>query len=452
MTGMASALGAVTIEDPAAATGVIEAALEAARATGADAAEATLQAALGLSVTVRLDTIETVEHDRGQALAITVYRGRRKGTASTNDLRPGAIRDAVEAAVRQARFTEEDPFAGLVAPEFIARQLPELDLYHPWDLGPDAAAAIARECEAAARSHDRRITNSEGATVATRTGLTACGNSHGFMAAWRSTRHALTCRVVAGDEAGMQRDAWFDCARDAGALTTAAQIGRTAAERAVRRLGAQRLRTTRAPVLFEARVATSLFAHLVGAITGSAQYRQSSFLLDALGRQVCAAHLDVREEPHLPRAMGSAPCDSDGVATRARTIVRDGVLDSYLLSGYSARKLALAPTGHADGVHNLVVGHGGRDLAALLRAMGRGLLVTELLGFGVDITTGDYSRGAAGFWVEDGAIAYPVEEITIAGNLRRMLRDLVEVGGEIDTRSNIRTGPVLLDELTIAGR
>ncbi|MCC7410686.1 MAG: metalloprotease PmbA [Gammaproteobacteria bacterium] len=442
---------ALAVDTPEAACALVDAVLGAAARRGASGAEASLSVSSGLSATVRLGEVDTVEHHRGKALAVTVYQGLRKGSAGSNDLRGEAIEATVAAACDIARHSGEDPFAGLVDPHYLAREWPELDLYHPWDLDAARAIAIALECEAAARAHDARISNSEGASVTTHAGLLAYGNSLGFVGAWNATRHSISCRVIAGTAPAMQREAWFSNARAQADLAGAAEVGAIAARRAVGRLGARKIATTVVPVLFEARAAASLFGHLLGAVSGAAQYRRASFLLDALDTSVCAAHIDISEQPHLPRAMGSAPFDGDGVATRAHALVDKGVLASYVLSAYSARRLGLTPTGNSGGVHNLVISHGGRDRAAIISGIERGLLVTELLGFGVNGTTGDYSRGAAGFWIERGEIVYPVEEITIAGNLRDMLMGIVEIGADVDTRGNVRTGSVLVEHMTLAG-
>ncbi len=425
--------------------------LDEGKAQGASAAEATIGTGAGLAVTVRLGEVETIEHHRDKTLSVTVYMGKHKGSASTSDLSLDAIAETVRHACTIARYTEEDAYAGLVESELMAKTIPDLELYHPWDLAPDEAIALAKTCEATARGQDARIKNSEGATVNTHRGQYAYGNTSGFIGAWSWTRHSIDCTVIAEDASGMERDSWYTVARDPEALQSAEAVGRRAAERAVDRLGARRLPTRQVPVVFEADVAKSLFAHCTSAITGSNLYRKSSFLLDHLGKQVFARHVHIHEQPHLKKALGSAPFDNDGVATRARDIIKGGILQGYVLSGYSARKLGMQTTGNAGGVRNLTVDPGEYDLAGLLRAMDTGLLVTDLMGFGVNLVTGDYSRGASGFWVERGSIAYPVEEITIAGNLREMFQNLVQVGNDVDTRGNIRTGSVLIEHMTLAG-
>jgi len=437
---------------------VVAGALEQARAAGASQAEADASLQRGLTVTVRLGEVETIEYHRDRGLAITLYFGQSKGSASTADLRPAAVRESVQKAATIARYTAADECAGLADPEALAREVPDLDLYHPWSLEPEQAVTLARDCEAAGLGCDARLKNSEGATVTTHSGVRVYGNSHGFLQGYPSTSHSISCALVAqsGDE--MQRDYWYSVARRAQALEDVSVIGRHAARRALRRLGARQLSTRRAPVLYAPELARGLFGHFVGAIRGASQYRRSSFLLGAAGTQVFPQFLQIAERPHLPQALASSPFDAEGVATRDRELVRDGVLRGYVLGSYSARKLGLATTGNAGGIHNLIVGtaddaaraHSG-SFEQLLERMGEGLFVTELMGPGVNGVTGDYSRGASGFWVEGGAIAYPVHEVTIAGNLRDMLRGIVAVGTDVDAHGAIRTGSVLLEAMTIAG-
>jgi PmbA protein len=404
-------------------------------------------------VTVRLGEVETVEHTRDKGLGVTVYFGQCSGSASTTDLAAAAVRDTVRAACAIAKFTAADDCAGLADPALLAREFPDLGLYRPWNPGMDRAIALARACEAAARACDARITNSEGATLSTHAGLEVYGNSHGFLGHQAATRHGLSVSVIAQDASGMQRDYWYTVDRAADRLESAEAVGREAGRRTLRRLGGRKLSTRRVPVVFEAPVASSLLSHFVGAVRGGSLYRRASFLLDSLGQPVFAPGVRLHEQPHLPGGLGSAVFDSEGVATRARDLVRAGVLQGYVLDSYSARKLKLATTGNAGGVHNLTLEPfgGAADLDALLRQMGTGLLVTELIGFGVNTVTGDYSRGAAGFWVEGGSIAYPVEEITVAGNLKDMFHDIVAAGGDVDVRGNLRTGSVLVGALTVAG-
>jgi PmbA protein len=340
----------------------------------------------------------------------------------------------------------------LADPDRLARDYPDLDLYHPWALGVEDAIALGREAESAALAVDARLTNTEGATVARSEAEFVYANSEGFLGGYKSSRHHLDCSVIGEDEQGnMQRDYWYSSSRVPGELQSASEVGRIAGERTARRLNARQLGTMECPVLFEAPEAVDLIGYFVGAVSGGALYRKSSFLLDSLGTQVFAPHVSIREEPHIPRGRGSTPFDNEGVATAPRDVVRDGVVSGYFLSSYSARKLGLQTTGNAGGNHNLIVSHGDDDFAAMLRRLDRGLLVTEQLGQGVNPVTGDFSRGAAGFWVEDGEIAYPVEEITIAGNLRQMFRDIVALGNDIDRRGSRYIGSVLVSRMTIAG-
>ncbi|MEW6611361.1 MAG: metalloprotease PmbA [Pseudomonadota bacterium] len=426
--------------------------LDEAKRQGASQAEASVSEGKGLSVTVRLGEVETIEFHQDKGLGVTVYFGQSKGHASTSDFSADAIRETVRAASTIARHTAADPFAGLADPALLAREIPDLDLYHPWDIDADDAIELARRCEEAARGADRRISNSEGASLGSGEGLAVYANSNGFLGAYRSSRHNLSCSVIAQDaQGGMQRDYWYDVARDAGSLADPETVGRIAAERTLRRLDARKLSTRRAPVLFENQVAASLLSHFSSAISGSSLYRKTSFLLDALGTPVFAPGIRIYEEPHRLRGLGSAPFDGEGVATRNRDLITDGVLQSYLLDSYSARKLGATSTGNAGGAHNLTLQPGELDFPALLKRMGTGLLVTELIGFGVNNVTGDYSRGAAGFWVENGEIQYPVEEITIAGNLRDMYRQIAAVGADMLIHGNTGSPSILIEEMTIAG-
>ena len=430
----------------------IEDLLEEAKRRGASAAEASVGSNAGLEVSVRLGEVETVEHTRDNGLGITVYFGNRKGSASTTDLSPGALRDAVKAACAIARHTQEDPCAHLADAALMATELPDLDLYHPWNIGVEDAIEIAVACEECARGHDPRIVNSEGATLTTHTGIKVYGNSHGFVGGYPSSRHSLSCAVVGQEGEGMQRDYWWTSARSAQDLDSARMVGERAAERTVARLGSRRLGTTKAPVMFRAEVATGLLRSLTSAIAGSSLYRRASFLLDHLGEPIFPEFVRIHEQPHLPRGLASAPFDGDGVATRAKDLVAGGVLQTYVLDAYSACRLGMATTGNAGGVRNLTIEMGELDRDGMLKQMGTGLLVTELMGHGINPVTGDYSRGAAGFWVENGEIQYPVEEITIAGNLKRMYAGLVAVGRDCDYPGSVRTGSWLIDEMTIAGQ
>jgi PmbA protein len=425
--------------------------LSEAKRQGASAAEAGVSSDAGLSLTVRMGATETIEHTRDNGLGVTVYFGHRKGSASTSDLSPRAVKETVEAACNFAKYTSEDPCAGLADADLMATELPDLDLYHPWDLPVDEAIELAIRCEAAARDEDSRIVNSEGATLNTHSGLNVYGNSHGFIGGYPSSRHSLSCAVVGKEADSMQRDYWYSLSRLSGELESPEAVGRTAARRTLSRLGARRIPTQQAAVVFQADVAVGLLRSLIGAIRGSALYRKASFLLDALGQQVFPAFVQVHEEPRLLRGLASAPYDNEGVATSNRTYIDDGVLQSYVLDSYAARKLGMQTTGNAGGVRNLRINSGGLDRAGLLSSMDRGLLVTELMGQGVNMVTGDYSRGAAGYWVEKGEIQFPVEEITIAGNMKQMFMGLQEVGKDIETRSSVQTGSWLIDRMTIAG-
>lgn len=418
---------------------------------GASAAEVSVSADVGLSVSVRKGALETIEFNQDRGFGITVYYGRRKGSASTSDSSSGAIRETVRAAADIARFTEEDPCNGVADADLMPETLPELDLFHPWDLDPGGAEALALECEAAAFAHDPRIVNSEGAQVSSQQSCRVYGNSHGFIGSYLGTRHGASCAVIAEDGRGMQRDYWYTVARDADRLDALAGVGQRAAQRAVARLSPRRVRTGRFPVLFAPEVAAGLVGHLLGALTGGAQYRKASFLLGRLGETVAAPHLSLVEEPLLPGRMGSAAFDGDGVATWSKPFIAAGVAENYILSSYSARRLGTQTTGNSGGVFNLAVRGESRPAAELISQMHRGLLVTELMGQGVNGVTGDYSRGASGFWVEAGEVAYPVDEITIAGNLKDMYRNLPLIGDDVDERGNIRAPSLLVDGMTIAG-
>ena len=422
-----------------------------AKQQGASAAEAGLSVERGLSVTVRLGEVETIEHHRSQGLGVTVYFGQSKGTASSSDLSLQAVRETVASACLIAKHAAEDEFAGLPDADLLATEFPDLDLYHPWELVADEAIQIAKISEDAARGYHSDISNSEGANLNSYQGLRVAGNSLGFLHGYPSSRHSLSCSVIAGSGDNMQRDDWWTVARDAVDLESSEAVGRKAAERTIRRLGARSLSTRHCPVIFAAEVAGGLVGHFIGAIRGANLYRKSSFLLDHLGKPVFPDFMHIHEQPHLPRALGSAPYDGEGVATHPHDLVKDGILQSYVLSTYSARKLGMKTTGNAGGVHNLIVEPGDLDLSGLLKKMRTGLVVTELMGQGVNIVTGDYSRGASGFWVENGEIQYPVEEITIAGNLKDIFMKILAVGNDVDLRGNTRTGSFLISEMTVAG-
>ena len=427
-----------------------------ARAAGASQAEVSASIDTGLSVNVRLGEVETVEHTRDRGFGLTVYFGQRKGSASTADLNADSIQATLDQACAIARYTEEDPASGLADAARMATQFPELDLWHPWAIDTAQAIALGQDIEAAGRAH-AGITNSEGAGVQMGESLSVYANSHGFVGRERGTRHSLSLSLITGDEAGMQRDYWYDSVRSANDFMSAQALGNKAAERTLARVGARRLSTRQSAVLFAPELARGLIGHLIGAVSGGALYRRASFLLDHAGKQIMPSWLNIVERPYLLRGQGSGAFDAEGVATRDSALIENGVLARYVLGSYSARKLGLESTGNAGGIHNLVVepGHadGGaaEDFRGMLKRLGTGLLVTEVMGQGVNTITGDYSRGAAGFWVENGEIAYPVEEITIAANLRDMLSGIVAVGSDVDKRSHLLIGSVLVDRMTIAG-
>jgi len=420
------------------------------RAAGASEAEVGANVDLGLSVNVRLGEVETIEHTRDRSFGVTVYFGKRKGSASTADLQPDSIDKTIEQACAIARYTEEDACAGLADPARLAREFPDLDLWHPWSIDPQHAIALGVRIEDAGRAL-AGISNSEGATVQTGETLSVYATSAGFVGRERATRHMLSCALIAEDEAGMQRDYWYESVRSANDFPDAASVGRKAGERTLARLNARQLDTRECPVLFAPEVARGLVGHLVSAVSGGALYRRASFLVDHAGKKILPDFVEIVERPHLARGHGSSAFDAEGVATRDSDLVRDGVLQRYVLGSYSARKLGLASTGNAGGIHNLIVKTGDANFAGMLRKLGTGLLVTEVMGQGVSIITGDYSRGASGFWVENGAIAYPVEEITIAANLRDMFAGIVAIGADVDPRSAILTGSILVERMTVAG-
>ena len=425
-----------------------------ARKSGASACEVDVSDGFGQSVTVRRGDVETIEYNRDKAIAVAVYLGQRKGQASTSDFSPAALRETVDAALNIARFTAADPCAGLPDASLLAidsQELPDLDLYHPWLLSVEAAVDLAKRCETAAFAVSPQVGNSEGATVSTQEGHFVSANSLGFIGGYPTSRHYLSCSMIAGESENMQRDDWYSIARDPQMIGSPELIGERAAKRALSRLGARKIKTCKVPVVFEAPLASSLIGHFVHAVSGGSLYRKTSFLVDSLGKRVFSKKLCISERPHLPGALASGYFDSDGVATHDREVVVGGRLQGYFLSAYTARKLRMQSTGNAGGCHNLIVHPGKRDLPGLLRKMGRGLLVTELLGQGVNYVTGDYSRGAAGFWVEDGEIVHPVEEITIAGNLREMFRDISAVGNDVLVRGAKQVGSLLVEQMKVAG-
>lgn len=418
---------------------------------GATAADTEISEGVGQNVSVRKGEIETIEYNKDKGAGVTVYIGQRRGHASTSDLTEAALKSAVDKALTIARYTAEDEAAGLPEAGRLAKNPPDLDLYHPWALSVEEAAARARDCEAAALAVDRRLTNSEGASVSTHASHFIYANSLGFCDGYAGSRHGLSVAVIGEDNGSMQRDYWYSSARNGNRLDAPDRVGRIAGERTVRRLNGRKLDTRTCPVIFEAPIATGLIGNFVAAVSGGSLYRKSSFLLDSLGETVFAPHVSIRETPFVRGGLGSAPFDSEGVACLERDVVRNGVVEGYFLSTYSAKKLGMATTGNAGGSHALAVSHGDLDLAGLLREMGTGLLVTELLGHGANLVTGDYSRGAAGFWVENGEIQYPVEEITIAGNLAEMFQGIVAIGKDVERRGSKQVGSILIDRMTVAG-
>ncbi|MFW8650549.1 metalloprotease PmbA [Vibrio diabolicus] len=417
-----------------------------------DAAEVAITKSTGLSVSTRMGEVENVEFNSDGALGITVYRGQRKGSASTSDLSEAAIEQTVIAALDIAHYTSEDPFAGPAAKEYMVQEIPELDLFHPDAPDPDYAADVAIAAEKEALSYDSAIKQSDGASYDSHYGVKVYGNSHGLLASYASSRHSTSCCVIGvGQNGEMERDYSYTVARHRDDLWTPETVGRKAAENTINRLDAQRLKTGKYPIMFAADVATGLIGHLVMAISGGNLYRKSSFLLDHLGKQVLPEWFNISERPHVLRGLASSPFDSEGLYTQDREIITDGVLATYLLTSYAARKMKMAPTGHAGGIHNWYVKSTGQNFEQMLKELGTGLLVTEVMGQGVNVVTGDYSRGAAGFWVENGEIQYPVSEITIAGNLKDMFNKIVAVGSDVETRSQIQTGSILLDAMKVAG-
>lgn len=434
----------------------IDGALRAAKKLGANESEISISESSGLSVGVRQNEIETLEHDQNKGLSITVYVNQCKGSATTSDFSKKAINEAVKVAVDIARFTSKDEFSGLPDAQNLAWNYPSLDLYHPWKIKTADAIDIALECEAAALKFDKRVVNSEGVTLSSHDSINLYGNSHGFIGTYPQSRHSLSCSVISSEKGSasneMQRDYWFSISRDAELLVEPKKVGREAAKRAVARLGATQISTGKYPVLFSPDMAAGLMSHLVAALSGGSIYRKSSFLLDALDTRIFPDWMQIYEQPHIIGAMGSAPFDSEGVKTSSRSIIEDGVLQSYILDSYSAKKLKMNTTGNAGGVHNLCVEPGKNNFNSMLKQMGKGLFVTELMGQGINTVTGDYSRGATGFWVENGKIQHPVEEITIAGNLKSMFQQIAAVGNDVDLRRSTRTGSVLIEEMMIAGK
>ena len=432
-------------------TSVAAQAVEIARRHGADQAEVGVSYEEGLSVTARMGELESVERQRDRGLAITVYRERRKGSASTTDFSAASVEDTVRKALSIGSFTTADEYAGLADAELMARNPADLDLYFPWGIDVDQATELALRSENAARAFDGRIANSEGATVSSGAGHRVYANSHGFVGAYPTSTHSTSVSVVAKDGESHERDYWYTVSRHPDDLESPESVGEEAARRAVQRLNARTLSTRRVPVIYPAEHAKGLFGHLIAAVRGTAQYRRASFLLGAVGKQVMPSFIVIDEDPAIPRALASAPFDAEGVATRPRRLVDDGVLQGYVLSSYSGRRLGLATTGNAGGIHNLLVKPTAGTLADLIAACDEAFVVGELLGQGVNTVTGDYSRGAAGFWVERGEIVHAVHEVTIAGNLEDLFREIQAVGSDIDTRGAVRCGAVRVDGLTLAG-
>jgi len=430
---------------------IVRQVLDEALAQGIDQAEASASHDIGLSATARLGDVESLEYTNDRGVGVTVYKGSRKGSASTSDFSPASLRETVRKACTFAEFTAPDKHSGLADAELMAADPPDLDLAHEWAIDSDEAIALAIECEQAALDSDQRVTNSEGATVATNLGVRAYGNTHGFIGCYPKSHHTISCIVIGEADGVMERDYWYTSARNAADLEAARDVGIKAAGRTVARLGARKHPTSSAPVLFAPEIARGFIGHAVGALSGGAQYRKSSFLLAAAGEQVFPDFVDILEQPHIRGGIASAPYDAEGVATHDRDLVAGGVVQGYVLSSYSARRLGLETTGNAGGAHNLLVSSNAGGMDEMIRDMGTGLLVSELIGQGVNIVTGDYSRGAVGYWVEGGEIRYPVHEVTIAGNLRNLYRRIAAIGDDRDLRGGIRCGSLLVEEMRIAG-
>jgi PmbA protein len=424
--------------------------IQLARQSGASSAEAEVSFGTGQNVSVRQGETENIEYNRDKGCSVTVYFGQRKGYASTSDLSSQALKDTVEAACNIAKYTAEDPFCGLADAERMATEFPDLSLHHPWAIDVEQALALASRCEAAALAVDSRISNSEGASIYSQSGAFAYANSHGFVGGYPSSRHSISCSVIAESNSQMQRDYWYSSARDAQDLESPEQVGQIAGSRTVKRLDARAIKTGQYPVLFEAPLASGLIGTLLSAISGGNLYRKSSFLLDSLGQTIASPLLNITEDPFIRKGAGSSPFDNEGVACQQRTLVENGVLQGYLLGSYSARKLGMQSTGNAGGAHNILVRSTGQSLQQLLQTLDTGLLVTELLGHGMNMITGDYSRGAAGYWVEKGVIVHPVEEITIASNMQDMLKGIIAIGNDIIPNSSKSTGSILIERMTIA--
>ena len=427
--------------------------LKLAKKYGASDAELSLNRGAGLSVEIHMDNVDKLEYHRDQGLSLTVYMGKHTGSASTGDLSLQAIEDTVKAACNIAKYTEEDPYTGLADAEMMATEVGDLDLYHPWDLGADQAIEIARECEQHALGHDSRIINSDGASISTYSGVGLIANSHGFTGIVPASRHSLSCSVIGqalGDD-DMQRDYWYSSTRVNAELETAEIVGKKAAEKTLARLQGKQISTRKANVLYSPEMARSIISHFTSAIAGGAQYRKSTFLVDSIDEKVFPEFIRLHEQPHLLRAFGSGYFDKEGVATKNREVVVDGIVQNYIMGSYSARQLGLKSTANSGGTHNLSLDSTGQNFDELLKMLDTGFYVTELIGSGINNITGDYSRGAAGYWVENGEIQYAVEEVTVAGNLKDMFKNIVAVGNDVDVRSGTRTGSILIEGMTIAG-
>lgn len=426
--------------------------LQHAQKGGASTCETNVSDGFGQTVTVRRNAVETIEYNRDKGLSVTVYIGQKRGHASTSDFSPQAISDTVAAALSIARYTADDDCAGLAEAELLAKNYPDLNLYYPWQISVEEAIELAKSCEQAAYAADKRITNSEGATISVSESQFIYANSLGFMGGYPLSRHSISCAMIAEQGDSKQRDYWYSVACDAADLETVQSIGEKAGKRSAARLGARKIDTREVPVLFEAPIASGLIGHFASAVSGGSLYRKSSFLLNSIGQQVFAPDIQILERPHLHKGLASSPFDDDGVATVDRNVVENGVVQGYFLGSYSARKLGMRTTGNAGGAHNLIMQNGAAmSFDAMLKQMGSGLLVTELLGHGINAVTGDYSRGASGFWVENGTISYPVEEITIAGNLKDMFQGIAALGSDVVVRGSKQCGSVLIDRMTVAG-
>lgn len=435
---------------------VLTALSEVSTSSTATSAEVAVTKSTGISISTRLGEVETLEFNSDGALAITVYCGQQKGTASSTDLRAEAIKRTVKAAIDIAKYSSSDPYAGIADKSLLAFDYQELELFHPWTLNADEAVRIAARAENSARFADPRIINTEGGSFNSHYGIRVFGNTHGILQSYTSSRHSISCSVLASENDNMERDYAYTVARKFEDLISPEEIGKECAKRTLARLSPKILKTLKTPVIFAAEVATGLIGHLVGAISGGSVYRQSTFLLDSLETQIMPSWLTIHEDPYVIGGLGSGFFDSEGVKTQSRNIIEEGVLKTWLMNTYSARKLGLVTTGHAGGIHNWFlkdnrVDQGTLSFEALIKKMGTGLIVTELMGQGVNGVTGDYSRGASGFWVENGEIQYPVSEITIAGNLKEMWQQIVAISSDVEKRSSIQTGSILIENMQVAG-